>query len=230
MITRYSLTAEAAALIARFAVDPTEAYEPQYNAAPTHLLPVLTQAGSTGFSFFYWGAPPSMANQKPLGERLINIRGETLADKPSLRKKLKSHRCAIPADGFFAWKRIGRRAAIPFRFTIPDSPLFLIAGLWEEYEDEKDVMHHTFSMITTPASASVIEYSERMPAILRPGDEAKWLHSESESEWLNAVQPSTKALAHYAVSSLVNNPLRNDKRVIQAVPPADQFGNLTLFD
>lgn len=230
MITRYSLTADAAALTARFQVDPTGAYASQYNAAPTLLLPVVTQAGSKGFSFFYWGAPPSMANQKPLGERLINTRGETIADKPSLHKKLKSHRCAIPADGFFAWKRIGRRTAVPYRFTMPDSPLFLIAGLWEEYEDENDVMHHTFSMITTLANDSVVEYSGRMPAILQEGDEANWLHSDSEREWLNAVKPNPKAWSHYAVSSLVNNPLRNDKRIVEAVPPADQFGNLTLFD
>jgi len=230
MITRYSLTAEATALTGRFHVDPTEVYAQHYNAAPTHLLPVLMQDGSKGFSFFYWGAPPSMANQKPLGERLINTRAETIADKPSLRKKLKAHRCAIPADGFFAWKKIGRRAAIPYRFTIPDSPLFLIAGLWEEYEDEKDVMHHTFSMITIPANDSVAEYSDRMPAILQSPDETKWLHSSSEGEWIGALKTNPKPMAHYAVSSLINNPMRNDKRIIQAVPPADQFGNLTLFD
>ncbi len=230
MINRYSLTADAAALTARFGVDPTEAYTVQFNAAPTRLLPVITQESQKGFSFFYWGAPPSMANQKPLGERLINTPAESLLEKPSLRKKLKTHRCAVPADGFYAWKRISKKTSIPYRFTLADRSLFLIAGLWEEYEDEEDVSHHTFSVITTPANESLTDYTDRMPAILLPNQEGRWLNSTDEGEWADMVKTNPAAMAHYSVSGLVNNPDRNDARVIQAAPAADQFGNLTLFD
>ncbi len=230
MINRYSLTNDGPTLATRFGVDPTDGYSPVYNGAPTHLLPVLTQESPDGFSFFYWGAPPLMANQKPLGERLINTPAESIPDKPSLRKKLKTHRCLIPADGFYLWKKIGKKSSIPYRFTLADQSPFLIAGIWEEYEDEQDIRHHTFSMLTTASNESVLEYAERMPAILPTDRERAWLTSTDENEWISLVSPNPTPMTHYAVSALINNPQRNDRRVIQAVPPADQFGNLTLFD
>lgn len=230
MINRYSLSAVAEAVAQRFSVDPTPGYEPVFNAAPTQLLPVMTQESPNGMSFFYWGLPPVWAKDKPLGERLINTPAEQISEKPALRKKLHGHRCLIPADGFYLWKRIGKKAAVPYRFTFPDKGLFAIAGFWEEYEDENNVPHHTFSMITTEGAASVAGFAARMPAIIAVELESEWLKSESEDLALSMLVPYPGELIHYSVSTLVNDPARNDKRVILPAPAADQFGNLTLFD
>lgn len=230
MINRYSLSAVAEAVAQRFSVDPTPGYEPVFNAAPTQLLPVMTQESPNGMSFFYWGLPPVWAKDKPLGERLINTPAEQISEKPALRKKLRGHRCLIPADGFYLWKRIGKKAAVPYRFTFPDKGLFAIAGFWEEYEDENNVPHHTFSLITTEGSSSVAGFATRMPAILAAELEIEWLKSESEDVALSMLVPYPGELMHYSVSTLVNDPARNDKRVILPAPAADQFGNLTLFD
>ncbi|MBL7850742.1 MAG: SOS response-associated peptidase [Cyclobacteriaceae bacterium] len=230
MINRYSLSAEAEAVAQRFSVDPTPGYEPVYNAAPTQLLPVMTQESPNGMSFFYWGLPPVWAKDKPLGERWINTPAEQISEKPSLRKKLVNHRCLIPADGFYVWKRIGKKAAIPYRFTLPGKEPFAVAGFWEEYEDENNVPHHTFSMITTEGGPSVSGFSTRMPALLAPEQENDWLKSESVEHALAMLVPYPGDLFHYSVSTLVNDPARNDKRVILPAPAADQFGNLTLFD
>ena len=230
MINRYSLSAEAASIAQRFSVDPTPGYEPVYNAAPTQLLPVMTQESPNGMSFFYWGVPPVWAKAKPLGERLINSPAEQISEKPALRKKLRGHRCLIPADGFYVWQKIGKKGAVPYRFTLPDKGLFAIAGFWEEYEDENNVPHHTFSMITTEIGPSMTGYSTRMPAILAAELENDWLKSESEELALSMLTPYPGELVHYSVSALVNDPARNDKRVILPAPAADQFGNLSLFD
>lgn len=230
MINRYSLSAEAEVVAQRFAVDPTPGYEPVFNGAPTQLLPVMTQESPNGMSFFYWGVPPVWAKDKPLGERLINTPAAQIAEKPALHKKLRGHRCSIPADGFYLWKRIGKKAAVPYRFTLPDKGLFAMAGFWEEYEDENNVPHHTFSLITTGATPAVAGFSERMPAILAAEAEGDWLKTESEELALSLLVPYPGELVHYSVSTLVNDPARNDKRVIQPAPAADQFGNLTLFD
>lgn len=230
MINRYSLSAEADVVAQRFSVDPTPGYEPVFNGAPTHLLPVMTQESPNGMSFFYWGLPPVWAKDKPLGERLINTPAEQIAEKAALRKKLRGHRCLIPADGFYLWKRIGKKAAVPYRFTLPDKGLFALAGFWEEYEDENNVPHHTFSLITTEGTSAVAGFSTRMPALLAPEAESDWLKSESEELALSLLVPYPGELVHYSVSTLVNDPSRNDKRVILPAPAADQFGNLTLFD
>lgn len=230
MVNRYSIAATSEAISDRFRVDATAAYKPQFNAAPTHLLPVITQQSQIGLSFFYWGAPPSWANQKPLAERIINTKVEAFPDKSVIRKKLVAHRCLIPADGFFAWKRISKKGTIPYRFTLRDNSLFAIAGLWEEYENENGEHFHTFNMITTEANESVLPVSERMPAIILPAQEKNWLDQTDEKNLLKMVKVFPEALDHYAVSSIVNQPERNDRTVLLPAPPADQFGNLTLFD
>jgi putative SOS response-associated peptidase YedK len=231
MISRYSLSSEAATVSARFSVDPTESYLPKYNAAPTHLLPVITQESPGGLSYFYWGAPPSWANRKPLGERLINAHAERFGEKGALRKKLLTHRCLVPADGFFIWKRAGKKASIPYLFTLPDKSLFAMAGLWEEFEDENGTPHHTFTLVTTPSGASVADFSERMPALVTRENEHLWLAGGDDASLIQLLRAGEdQPFAHYSVSSLVNQVDRNEARVIQPAPPADQFGNLTLFD
>lgn len=230
MINRYSLSADAATVSQRLTVDPTPAFEPAYNAAPTQLLPVMTQESPNGMSFFYWGATPGWAKQKPLGERLINTHAELINEKPAIRKKLHGHRCLIPADGFYLWRRVGKKGTVPYRFTLTDNALFTIAGLWEEYEDEYNVPHHTFSMITTEAGASIIEFSERMPAILLPEHESDWLKASDEDRLIKMLAPYPAPFLHYSVSSRVNDPARNEATIILPAPAADQFGNLTLFD
>ncbi len=230
MFIRYSLTSHANEVAKRFSVDVPEGYQPQYNAAPTHLLPVITQDSPQGISFFYWGAPPLWANKKPLGEKIINTRIELIQEKSVLQKKLREKRCIIPADGFYEWKRAGKRTNIPYRFTLRDKDQFSLAGLWEEYDDEQGDMFHTFTLITTEANSSVIPITDRMPVILSPSLENVWLRSTDEQELLSILKSPAPALDFYSVSPLVNSPERNDRLVILPAPPADQFGNLTLFD
>jgi putative SOS response-associated peptidase YedK len=230
MFIRYSLTSLANEVSGRFSVDVPEGYQPHYNAAPTHLLPVITQDSPQGLSFFYWGAPPSWANKKPLGEKIINSRLELVAEKSVLKKKLREKRCLVPADGFYEWKRAGKRTNIPYRFTLKDKGLFSFAGLWEEYDDEQGEMFHTFTLITTDANESVLPVTDRMPVILNPSFEKAWLHSTDEEELLSIIKSPNPPLDFYSVSPLVNSTDRNDRLVILPAPPADQFGNLTLFD
>ncbi len=230
MFIRYSIAANADEVARRFSVDVPEGYQPRYNAAPTHLLPVITQESQKGISFFYWGTPPSWANKKPLGEKIINTRIELLPEKSVLRKKLREKRCLIPADGFYEWKKVGKRTSIPYRFTLKDKSQFCMAGLWEEYEDVQDTMNHTFTVVTTGANESVAPISERMPVILHPDAEQAWLNSANESELLSLLQSFSGSLDYYSVSPRVNAPEYNDRLVMLPAPPADQFGNLTLFD
>lgn len=230
MFSRYSLTVTANEIARRFSVDVPDAYRPHYNAAPTHLLSVITQDSQKGISFFYWGAPPSWANRKPLGEKIINTRAESISEKLVVRKKMRDRRCLIPADGFYAWKRLGKRTSIPYRFTLKDKGQFSLAGLWEEYDDELGETHHTFTVITTPANESLLPFTERMPVILSPHQETVWLATGDERELMSVLEIYQGMLDNYSVSSLVNSPDRDDRFVILPAPPADQFGNLTLFD
>ncbi|MBX2967040.1 MAG: SOS response-associated peptidase [Cyclobacteriaceae bacterium] len=231
MIERYSLTATAAEVAERFTADVPEFYKPRYNAAPTQLLPVITSANPQGLSLFYWGRPPQFARNKALSERIVNLRQENIVERPVLKKMLLNHRCIIPADGFYAWKKLGKKTAIPHRFTSVET-LFSFAGLWEEFEDEGGAMVHTFTIITMAANDAVSKITDRMPLILDKRLEAVWLNpSVSESTVLSTFIPyPDDKLNIYPVSPRINEVKLDVPSLIMPTPPADQHGNLTLFD
>jgi putative SOS response-associated peptidase YedK len=232
MVDRYSLTASASVVAERFSVEVPEFYKPRYNAAPAQLLPVITSSGRQGISWFYWGRPPQFARNKNLGERIINLPVETLREKPVLKKALIRHRCIIPADGLYGWKKIGKRTSIPHRFTVTDQEVFSFAGLWEEFEDESETIQHTFTMITVPSSELVAPASERMPVILDKLREEIWLSeniSEADLFLVLSSYPSSK-MSVYTVSPQISNPENDYPSIILPAPASDQHGNLTLFD
>jgi putative SOS response-associated peptidase YedK len=232
MIERYSITASAKQLSERFSVDVPEVYKPKYNAAPTQILPVITSAAAKGVSFFYWGISPEWSKNKIPGEKIINLEAASFDDKPALKRALKKTRCIIPADGFYAWKKVGKKTSIPYRFVNSNSELFSFAGLWEEFEDTDGNEIHTFRVITVPATASVESVSERMPLILSAEQEFAWLDAVQEEETLLSILKinPVQQLNYYPVSPVISNIAQDLASMIIPTPPADQHGNLTLFD
>lgn len=47
------------------------------------------------------GLIPAWARDPAIGNRLIDARSETVAEKPSFRAAWRRRRCPIPADGFY---------------------------------------------------------------------------------------------------------------------------------
>lgn len=231
MIERYSISSSAEIITERFSADVPEFYSPRYNAAPTQLLPVITSGAPDGLSLFYWGRPPLWAKNKSLSEKIINLRVESLMERPVLKKALMKFRCIIPADGFYAWKKVGKKTSIPYR-VVTDQSIFSIAGLWEEFEDESGNLVHTFMMITMEANEAVGKVTERMPVILNKKAEHVWLNSaSSETELINCLVPfAPEKITVYTVSPRINEIKVDAASLIIPTPPADQHGNLTLFD
>lgn len=232
MIDRYSITAYPAKIEERFGVDVLDTYLPNFNAAPTHLLPVITDASSQGISTFYWGTSPSWSKNKTLSEKIFNIRTESILEKPMLKKGMMKNRCLIPADGFYGWKKVGKKTSIPYRVIANDQDLFSFAGIWEEFEDTEGNELHTFSLITTEANGIVATIQERMPVILTKASEEIWLDKQSsETDLIRLLIPyASEKMSYYPVSPQINNANTNVPSLITPTPPADQFGNLTLFD
>ena len=232
MSSRYSICISAEQLAARYSVEVSPAYRPFYNARPTLLLPIITNTGPQGISFFYWGLTPGWAGNKPISEKVIHVRAEVIPDKPVYRKMLAERRCLIPADGFYEWKKLGKKTAIPYRYTMQNKEPFAMAGLWEEYEDEHGEQFHTFTLVTCEANDLVTLTHDRMPAILAKENERAWLNpASSATELLAMLKPyPANKMTGYTVSPRINVPNANDPSLILPTPPADQYGNLTLFD
>jgi putative SOS response-associated peptidase YedK len=231
MIERYSITTSAKDIRERFSVDVPDYYKPHYNAAPTQLLPVIT-TGSKGISLFYWGLPPDWAKNKSVSEKVINLKAESLREKPSLRRAMLKKRCIIPADGFYAWKKIGKKTMVPYRFVLEQKQLFSFAGVWEDFEDNEGEDNHTFMLLTTPANDIVKTVSDRMPLLLTKESEQVWLDENTDegvlTNQLNAAPMG--GLTCYTVSPRISTSTIDVPSLIIPTPPADQHGNLTLFD
>lgn len=231
MIERYSLAVTPSQVADYFGVEPYGFEHPRYNVAPSQLLPVIT-VGSQGLSHFYWGTMPQWSKNKSISEKIINVHAEQVAERPTLRKALKKYRCIVPADGFYVWKKVGKKTTIPYRVRMVDKSVFGMAGFWEEFDDETGDVHHTFTLITEVSRGLVASLHDRMPLIMSKEDCKKWTTVDAKEEELLALITSAKEfpLDCYTISPRINTPEKDEASLIQPTPPADQFGNLTLFN
>jgi putative SOS response-associated peptidase YedK len=232
MIDRFTITATSDKVAERFGVEVPDFYRAKYNAAPTQLLPVITSAAPQGLSNFYWGTSPEWSKNKALSEKIINIRSESIQEKPAIKRAMMRTRCIVPADGFYAWKRAGKKSLIPYRFVSTNQELFSFAGIWEEFEDTNGHELQTFSIVTVPSNELVSTIYERMPVILDASMEAIWLNKESsEMDLIAVLQPyAASKMNLYSISPRISDTHIDVPSMILPTPPADQHGNLTLFD
>ena len=231
MCGRYSLSKSKIELEERFQAEMLPEFKPRYNIAPTQLVPVITSGSSKGFSFFYWGITPEFGKNKPVAQKLINAKAETVDQKISFKSSFQKRRCIIPADGFYEWKKLGKKTKIPYRFTLREAELFSMAGIWEEYETLNGEIQHTFLILTTTPNEIVSEIHDRMPVILTKEQEKVWLDSYSKEEDLKQILSpfSSDLMISYTVSPLVNTVQNDTPAVMRKTSPMDQHGNYTLF-
>ena len=165
------------------------------------------------------------SNNRAMSSKFFNLPISSVLDKPSYRKKLGTHRCVIPMDGFYIWKKVAKKQQIPHYFFYPDKRVFCVAGLWEQNEDE-----NSFIMITSPANESIEEFQEDMPLIMDVGSTKKWLETDEMDE-LEALlmKKSNDNFTSHTVSPRIRDIDANEPSFVQPTPASDQHGNYTLF-
>jgi putative SOS response-associated peptidase YedK len=189
-----------------------------YNLAPGQEAGVVYRDGSTKFARFRWGLVPPWAKDPAIGNRMINARAETLAEKPSFRSAFRSRRCLIPADGFYEWKKEEKRK-VPFFVFLKSERPFGLAGLWESWKSPQGSILNSFTIVTTEANASLRSLHDRMPVIIRPEDRTFWLsHKNGAAELDRLLVPYEDAeLVYHEVSRTVNSPQNNNPGCIAPV-------------
>jgi len=204
-----------------FAVAEVPPLSPRYNIAPTQPVVAVRQAASKEareLVLLRWGLIPSWADDPSIGNRLLNARAETVADKPSFRSALRSRRCLILADGFFEWQsRKGPKQ--PYYFRLRDERPFAFAGLWEQWSRGETPIE-SCTIITTQANELVRPVHERMPVILPPKVYAVWIDPEEQrTERLQSLLGPYRAdeMVAYPVSMRVNSSRYDDAECIEAV-------------
>jgi len=194
-------------------------FEPRYNIAPTQIIPaVLESDGERIVNALRWGLIPSWAKDDSIGNKMINARAETLAEKPSFKNAFRSRRCIIPASGFYEWQKKGSGAKQPFYFYLKDKDVFGFAALYEEWLDkESGELIETCTIITTEANEVLEPVHDRMPVILKAEDYDQWLdEKEKNTERLqNLLVPyPSNEMASHAISKAVNSPTYDSPELI----------------
>ena len=127
-----------------------------------------------------WGLVPFWAKDPSIGNRMINARSETVAEKPSFRNAYKKRRCLVLADGFYEWHKEGD-VKTPYFISLADGSPFAFAGLWEDWNsEESDESLQTTAIITTAASDFMAQLHQRMPVVMRPAEAERWLAGDME--------------------------------------------------
>src|SRR5437899_10950316 len=108
MCGRYELHTHPAAIALAFGLSAPPALRPRYNIAPMQPVPIVRQnsAGERVLSEMRWGLVPRWAKDPSIGAKLINARGEGIADNPALRAAFQLHRCLSYTEGYSDWKQV----------------------------------------------------------------------------------------------------------------------------
>jgi putative SOS response-associated peptidase YedK len=169
---------------------------------------------------FHWGLVPFWAKDPSIGNRMINARAETIAEKPSFRNAFKKRRCLIIADGFYEWQG-PKGQKQPMFITLCDKKPFAFAGLWETWsKEDPETLYKSCTIITTEACEAVREIHHRMPVIIKPEAYKFWLNPNNQD--VNALKNILEKelltdLVSHPVSKQVNSTRNNDASCIDPV-------------
>jgi putative SOS response-associated peptidase YedK len=215
--------------------------QPRYNVAPTQPVAAVTNTQPAKVDFLRWGLVPSWAKDLAVGNRMINARSETVAEKPAFSRLLHRRRCLIPADGFYEWrKNSDGKTKTPMYIRMRGGRPFAFAGLWDQWRDPSGQAVRSCTIITTTANELVRPIHDRMPVILREADYQRWLQPEGEANEAPAASSQLELLAPYPagemeaypVSTAVNNPRIESPQNIEraAGEPAVKAPEASIWD
>ena len=230
MCGRYELHSHPAAIALAFGLAGPPDLHPRYNIAPTTDVPVVrvNADGHRELVRMRWGLVPRWAKDPAIGAKMINARGETIAEKPSFRMSYRRHRCLLPADGFYEWMPLPGAGGAPARkqpvhVGMKDGALFGMAGLYERWRSEQGEILDTCTIVTTEANERLRSVHDRMPLIVAPEQYARWLDPALSDAGDLIVPFPSEAMAYYPVSARVNNVHHDDASLIlhTPAPPSD---------
>jgi putative SOS response-associated peptidase YedK len=209
--------------------------EPSFNVAPSQDVYVVVETGGVRrLDTFRWGLVPFWAKDPSTGNKMINARAETVAEKNAYKHAFKKRRCIIPVDGFYEWKKVpGQKAKQPYFIHRADGEPMAFAGLWEIWRPADDVERtsdplRSCTIITGQPNEKVADIHDRMPVMLPPGAWAEWLDPENDDvDTLGKllVPAPASLIALQPVSRAVNNVREKGPELIEPVeePGRDQL-------
>jgi putative SOS response-associated peptidase YedK len=205
MCGRFAFYSPAEATASLFGARGTIDVTPRYNIAPTQFIAGVRndEDGDRELTTFRWGLVPFWAKDPSIGNRMINARAETIAEKPSFRTAYRKRRCLILADGFYEW-HTEDGVKLPYYISLASGEPFAFAGLWEHWDSKQtDESLETATIVTTGANDFLSRLHHRMPVVLEPSTAERWM--DGDTTLLDDFTDSAPALRAWPVARTVNN-------------------------
>lgn len=236
MCARFTLKSSSDVVGGLFDLDDLPEILPRYNIAPTQdVLAIIALEGKRSSAIFRWGLIPNWAKDASIGQRMINARSETAAEKPSFRNAFRRRRCLVVADGFYEWTdpdddtaayceqqslfggnvaaaarpKSGKLPRQPWWIGMKSREPFAFAGLWELNQLTELGSVETCCLLTTTPNKLLEPMHDRMPVILRKEHWDLWLDPEFQN--VEALQTllvpyDCDAMETFKVAPKVNSP------------------------
>ena len=183
--------------------------------------PRLAVVREDGVFLHEWGLIPSWVKNEAIADDLrsktLNAVGETAFEKPSFRKSIAAQRCLLPVSGFYEWREVNG-VKYPYYIQLQEQDYFSLGSLYDSWINrETGEIRNTFSIITTPANPlmeKIHNLKKRMPLILSPDDEMKWLDSSLKADSVKElIKPfPDRKMKAYTISREANN-ARNNRNI-----------------
>lgn len=136
-----------------------------------------------------------------------------MAEKPSFRSAFKSHRCIIPASGFYEWKT-EKGVKQPWYMSLKSGEPIAFAGLWEIWNGIE-----TCCIITSNANSLMEPIHDRMPVILDSDQFEAWLSPQNRQvdQLIPLIRPhDAESMQAWPVSRELNRVgLRDDAGLVE---------------
>ncbi len=220
MVERYSLSS-LDDVVKTFGVAPGEGVTPRFNIAPLSRAPIRT---AEGIALARWGLlPPWRGHGGKRGPHVVHAPIDELDATPLVRDAFKRRRCLVLADGFFVWRRAGKKPQPMWLHPPPGRPgarsrVVGLAGIAATHRDDREP---SFALIVGPAGpliasalAPAVATGPVAPFVVPAGDMARWLDGPRDGarELLAGVDAGWRA---DAVSTWVNSVDHDDQACVE---------------
>lgn len=164
-----------------------------WNVAPTTDVPIVLERLVDGelrrqVHVARWGLVPGWAKELSVGARAFNARSETASSKPTFRAAVKKRRAAVPAEGYYEWKKEAGGKKRPFFIHPEDGSLIFFAGLYEWWKDEDGSWILSTSILTMQSPdaeepgvlGELAQLHDRLPIPMDKDMMSRWLSPDEE--------------------------------------------------
>jgi putative SOS response-associated peptidase YedK len=205
------------------------------NVAPTDRARVLLmQDAQLVLRRHVWGLIPPWSKGPEGAARMVNARIETIAEKPSYRRAVRTARCLFPADAWYEWQ-VTEQGRQPHLVRRADGQPLWLAGIWSRWHPPGGgPAIASAAIVTGPAPTELSWLHERAPVAVPESMFSAWLEADG-----NDPQPVLDTVLSVGYPPLQWHPVSREvgqvrvksARLMEPVSPpsAPEVTAITLF-